>query len=127
LNDYSPSLLHAFSHAFLHRDLGIRGKLDLGDRVETATSNRGKGGLGSITVNPSAPAALLALAELRQPAMLLFSVANKLVGVCAWLVLGAAVPRNLYRLKSDKRNLDYQIVWRFTASVPISAFSPART
>ena len=101
--------LWSFAKArFFYRDIGIRGKLALGDRVETATPNPEKGTRinYSPAVTPSAPAALLALAELRRLAMRLSFVANKPVGVSAWLVLGAVVPPNLYRLKSDKRNLD---------------------
>jgi hypothetical protein len=89
----------------------------------------GKGGIGSITPLlriPSVPAALPALAAPRQLATLLFFVANKPVAVCAWLVLGAAVPWNLYRLKSDKRNLDWRIVCRFIAPFLVSRFSPAK-
>jgi hypothetical protein len=67
------------------------------------------------------PAFSLALAAPRQLATLLFSVANKPLAVCAWLVLGAAVPWNLYRLKFDKRNLDRQIVW-FHGRTPVFAF-----
>ena len=70
---------------------------------------------------PSVPAVSLALAAPRQLPTLLFSVANKPVAVCAWLVLGAAVPSNLYRLKSDKRNLDWRIVCCFIA--PFLVFS----
>jgi hypothetical protein len=73
------------------------------------------------------PAALLALAALRQLSALLFSVANKPVVVCAWLVLGAAVPWNLYRLKSDKRNLDWRIVCRFVALIPDCSLLPCET
>jgi hypothetical protein len=89
----------------------------------------GEGGIGLITPLlriPSMPAVLLALAAPRQLATLLFSVANKPVAVCAWLVLGAAVPWNLYRLKSDKRNLDWRIVCRFIAPFLVSRFSPAK-
>ena len=73
----------------------------------------------------SVPAVSLALAAPRQLATLLFSVANKPVAVCAWLVLGAAVPSNLYRLKSDKRNLDWRIVCCFIAPFLVSRFPPA--
>jgi hypothetical protein len=65
--------------------------------------------IGSITLLPripSVPPFSLALAALGQLATLLFSAANKPLDVCAWLVLDAAVPWNLYRLKSDKRNTD---------------------
>ena len=71
------------------------------------------------------PAVSLALAARRQLATLLFSVANKPVAVCAWLVLGAAVPWNLYRLKSDKRNLDWGILCCFIAPFLVSCLSPA--
>jgi hypothetical protein len=58
--------------------------------------------IGSITPLlriPSVPAFSLALAAPEQFAPLLFSAANKPLAVCAWRVLGAAVPWNLYRLK----------------------------
>lgn len=70
---------------------------------------------------PSVAAVSLALAAPRQLSTLLFSVANKPIAVCAWLVLGAAVPWNLYRLKSDKRNLDWRTVCCFI--VPFMLFS----
>ena len=72
------------------------------------------------------PAVSLAPAAPRQLETLLFSVANKPLAVCAWLVLGAAVPWNLYRLKSDKRNLDRRIVCCFMAALLFSGFSAAK-
>ena len=72
------------------------------------------------------PAVSLAPAALRQLATLLFSVANKPLAVCAWLVHGAAVPLNLYRPKSDKRNLDRRIVYCFMAALLFSRFSAAK-
>ena len=72
------------------------------------------------------PAVSLALAAPRQLATLLFFGANKPVAVCACLVLGAAVPWNLYRLKSDKRNLDRRIVCCFMAAALFSSFSAAK-
>jgi hypothetical protein len=51
----------------------------------------------------SVQAVSLALAARPKLALLLSFVANKPAGVCACLVLGAAVPRHLYRLKRDKR------------------------
>ena len=69
------------------------------------------------------PAFSPALAAPRQLAALPFSVANKPGAVCAWLVLGAAVPWNLYPLKSDKRNLDRRIVCGFMAALLFSRFS----
>lgn len=72
------------------------------------------------------PAVSLAPAVLRQLATLLFSVANKPLAVCAWLVRGAAVPLNLYRPKSDKRNLDRRIVYCFMAALLFSRFSAAK-
>ena len=72
------------------------------------------------------PAVSLARAAPRQLATLLFSVANKPLAACAWLVLGAAVPWNLYRLKSDKRNLDRRIVCCFMAALLFSRLSAAK-
>ena len=72
------------------------------------------------------PAVSLAQAAPRQLATLLFFVANKPLAVCAWLVLGAAVPLNLYRLKSDKRNLDRRIVCCFMPALLFSRFSAAK-
>jgi hypothetical protein len=85
--------------------------------------------IGSITPLlriPSVPAFSLALAASGQLALLLFSVANKPLAVCAWLVLGAAVPWNLYPLKSDKRNLDRRIVCCFMAALLFSRFFAAK-
>jgi hypothetical protein len=75
---------------------------------------------------PSVPPFSLALAASGQPATLLFSVANMPLAVCAWLVLDAAVPWNLYPLKSDKRNLDRRIVCCFKAALFLWRFSAAR-
>jgi hypothetical protein len=83
--------------------------------------------MGSITPLlriPSVRAVSLALAAPRQLATLLFFVANKPPAVCAYLVLGAAVPWHLYRLKCDKRNLDWQIICCFV--VPFLGFSLLR-
>jgi len=101
---------------------GVRGarRFELPVRHQKA----GKRRIGSITPLlriPSVPAFSLALAASGQRAPLLFSVANKPLAVCAWLVLGAAVPLNLYRLKSDKRNLDRRIVWCFIGRTPVFA------
>lgn len=88
-----------------------------------------KGKIGSITPLlriPSVPAFSLVLAASGQLAPLLFSVANKPLAVCAWLVLGAAVPWNLYPLKSDKRNLDRRIVYCFTAALLFARFFAAK-
>jgi hypothetical protein len=88
-----------------------------------------KGKIGSITPSlriPSVPAFSLVLAASGQLAPPLFSVANKPLAVCAWLVLGAAVPWNLYPLKSDKRNLDRRIVCCFMAALLFARFFAAK-
>jgi len=72
------------------------------------------------------PAVSLALAAPRQHGTLLFFVANKPLAVFAWLVLGAAVPWNIYRLKSDKRNLDRRIVCCFMTALLFSRFFAAK-
>ena len=94
---------------------GILLRARCGDEVEFAAlrHNPTEWGIGSITPLLrilSARAVSLALAAPQQLATLLFFVANKPHAVCACLVLGAAVPRHLYRLKCDKRNLDWRII-----------------
>src|ERR1041385_4368673 len=85
--------------------------------------------IGSITPLlriPSVPAFSLALAAPEQFAPLLFSAANKPLAVCAWRVLGAAVPWNLYPLKSKKRNLHRRIVCCFMAALAVFASAASR-